>query len=285
MAEKSGDSGLLLDLDKGEGRVLSGRLVDKVYFPCTTLEFSFTSEKLLVFEKAEGEYYFRYCGVDWTPYSNNFNPANDGVFHYSILAFPKTMYKKITKPAENAAALARAMGLKLSDESENLNFKCPIINLNAFSLIKRHRLLSLQDAYAKGDLGEAVFIYCNSESMYCAKWSTMCKKQKRDLQFTKLESQQVVKSLLDSRVESNLCAPQSPRAWEEKDYLAKMTGLQYQFLIPKSAAFCENYTIKFEEDDTWDMPMPMLCTNQSVDLLDSSKFSCTFTQIELMKRS
>lgn len=284
MAETSGNSGLLLDLDKGEGKVSSGRIYDQISFPCSTLEISFSSETMAVFEKAEGEYYFRFCGMDWVPYDNSFGVTNEGTYQYTMCAFPKTMYKTITKPAKNAAALARAMGLKLTEDSENLDLKCPIVNLSAYELIMRHRLVSLQDAYAKGDMGEAVFIYCNSEAMYCAKWSTMCKKKKRELQFTSLEGQNVMKTLLDSRIESDLCAVRSPKPWIESDYLARMTGLQFQFLIPKNVAFCENYTIKFEDDDSFDIPVPMLCTYQSVDLLDSSKFSCVFTQVNLAKR-
>ena len=284
MADTEKESGLLLDLDNSEGRVLQGRITDKVSFPCSTLEITFTCKSMLVFDKCEGEYYFRYCGLDWVPYRNKFNATNEGEFVYVVSAFPKIMFKTISKPAQNASALARAMGLQLSEGSENLKFKCPIIGLSAYALIKRHRLVSMQDAMAKGDMGEAVFIYCNSQTMTCAKWSTICKKQKKDLQFDELESQQIMKSLMDNRIESALMVPQTPKAWNEKDYLTMMTGVAFNFLIPKGVAFCENYTIKFKGDDSMDAPVPMLCTKQSVDLLDSSKFDCTFTNVQLFKK-
>ena len=284
MAESAGNSGLLLDLDKGEGRVLSGRITDAVALPCSDLEIQFTCDDMLVFEKSDGSYYFRYCGLDWTPYSDSFNPSNDGKFVYNIKAFPKTMFKTIDKPAANASALARSMDLKLSDTSENLEFKCPIIGLSAYALIKKHRLVSMQDAMAKGDMGEAVFIYCNSQTMTCAKWSSICKKQKKDLQFDELESQQILKMFHDNRVDSDLCTPQSPRAWDEGDYLSRMTGVWFEFSIPRGVCFCENYTIKFKGDDSMDCPKPMLCTRQSADLLDSSKFECMFTNVQLPKK-
>ena len=284
MADNSKESGLLLDLDNSEGRVLQGRITDKVSLPCTTLDMDFTCKSMLVFDKSEGEYYFRYCGLDWVPYRNKFNATNDGEFVYTVSAFPKTMFKTITKPAQNASALARAIGLRLADGSENLEFKCPIINLSAYALIKKHRLVSMQDAMAKGDMGDAVFIYCNSQTMTCVRWSTMCKKQKKDLQFDELESQNIVKFLVDNRVESALSVPQTPRAWDESDYLEAMSGVSYNFLMPKGAAFCENYTIKFKGDDSMDAPVPMLCSKQSVDLLDSSKFDCTFTNVQLFKK-
>lgn len=284
MAEAQKETGLLLDLDNGEGRVLRGRMTDKVSLPCSDLEITFSCEKMLVFDKSEGECYFRYCGLDWLPYRDKFNSTNEGEFVYTVSAFPKMMFKTITKPAQNALALARAIGLELTDDSENLEFKCPIVNLSAYALIKRHRLVSMQDAMAKGDMGEAVFIYCNSHTMVCAKWSSICRKQKRDLQFDKLESQNVVKFLIDDRVENALLVPQMPRPWNESDYLNAMSGVSYNFLMPKGAAFCENYTVKFEGDDRMDAPSPMLCTRQSVDLLDSSKFDCVFTDVQLLKR-
>ena len=275
------DEGLLINIDEGEGKVLQGNLEDKVCNPCSTLRIQFTSKKFMVFTGFEGSCYFRYCGIDWVPIQNRFNQTNEGNLFYDITAVPKTMLKIVDKPAKNASALARSMGLQLTDDSENLELKCPIVGLSAYALIKKHRLVSLQDAAFEKDLGKGVFIYCNSQTMFCSRWSTMCKKQANSLQFTPLEQENVEVTVIDNRPQSHLSVPQTPRAWTENDYLAEMTGVAYLVNMPKNVSFCETYTMKFDDDDLMDAPVSLLCTAASVDLLNSGKFQNIFTQVTM----
>lgn len=277
------NSGLLINIDENSAKILDGRIYDRIVNPCTILEIRFTCEDLLVFEDIHGGYYFRYCGMDWVPFENKFNMTSDGCYLYNIKAFPKTMFKMITKPAENTGALARAMGLGLSTYSKSLDLKCPLINLSAYSLIKRHRLLSLKDAYLKRDLGLATFIYCNSQYMFSTTWYTMNRKTAKSLSFTELEQENVFFTVNDSRIKSHLSMPQVPKKWNEEDYLAMMTGVSFDFDMPKGANFCDVYTLKFDNNSSLDSNVPMLCTKVELNLTDSSKFKCTFTRVELHK--
>ena len=258
---------------------MQGFLEDKVCNPCSTLRIQFSSNKYMVFSAYDGSCYFRYCGIDWVPIQNRFNQTNEGNFFYDVTAVPKTMLKVVDKPAQNAAALARAIGLKLTSDSENLEFKCPIIGLTAYSLIKKHRLVSMQDAAFEGNLGKGVFIYCNSQTMFCSRWSSMCKKKANSLQFSRLEQENVEITVVDNRPQSSLSVPQTPRAWSENDYLAAMTGITYMVNMPKQAVFCETYTMKFDDDDSMNSPVSLLCTSAAVNLLESNKFQCTFGQV------
>ena len=273
--------GLLVDIGDGSCQVIGGRIYDKVCNPCTMLEIKFTTDKQLIFSSFDGSFYFRYYNMDWVPYKNSFNMTSDGTFLYDITAFPKNMFKFITKPATNTMMLARAMGMNLS--GMNASLKCPLINLNAYTVIQKHRLVSLQDAYHEKDLGKAVMMYCTSETMYCNTWYNITKKQAKTLTFDEIERPQVNIRIQDDRVNNWLYVPQSPRYWQQKDYLNFMTGIQYQFAMPKGANFLDVYTMKFDNTDQMDISAPFVCTKVEMNVMDSSKWNCTFTNVNLYK--
>ena len=277
------DSGLLLNIDEGKARILGGSICDRISSPCTTLTIKFTCEDLLVFENFNGDFYFRYCGMDWVPIRNNFNSTNEGVWCYDLVAVPKTLFSFVKKPIQNASALARIIKSELTDDSENLKFKYHIINQNVYALMKFIRLNSFNNAYTDKDMGKAFFVYTNGQSTYCSSWSSMCEKEARSLEFTELEQQNVRIKILDSRPYNYLNTPQWPKAWSENDYLVRMVGVMYEILMPKGAEFCRTYTMKFNDKSECDAPNSLLCTKTEVDLLDSSKFTCTFSQINLFK--
>lgn len=276
-------SGLVLDIDSGCCKILDGRLVDSAAYPCTKLEISFLCDEFILFEENNGKYYFRYCGVDWVPYQNKFFKSSVGKWTYMINAFPKTMYKQISTPATNGMILARAMDVNFNINSENLNLKTPLINLNAYSLIKYHRSVSFTDAFVKKDFGEAMFIYVSLNGLFMSTWSSIAKKTAEVIELDRLENENLEVSVIDNRILNRLSTPQVPRKWKESDYLNLMSGICYEYQIPKPVGFMKLYSMRFSDESILDFNKSLICSRVETNILDSSKNKCTFTEVNLYK--
>ena len=276
MANKEG---LQIDLDSGEGLVVSGHITDQISNPCTMLQLEFHCKEMLVFHPDEN-YYFRYLSLEWIPLTCNFGHTSENTWWYRVEAIPKQMFKFIEKPCPDMDTLAEIMNLELGKGSTNFPIKCPVVGLTAYAFIRTIRLQSFNDAAINRQLGEAQFIYCNSKSLTALSWETMTKSEANSLEIPdELKGTEQI-TVYDSRIENNLMLPAYPKEWTEEDWLRKINGFTFEFKTLQPALFAEMYTIKFNNNSQMDSPESMLCFYTDCDLMNLNMMTNRFAQIQ-----
>lgn len=274
-------AGLQIDLDKGEGLIIKGKVADAVISPCTRLEVEFTCPELLEF-RMDPTCYLKFLNLEWVPIRNQFSNTSQNTWWYKMEAFPRQGFATVDKPCTDIMSLASLLGLVLTEGSENFKVKCPVVGLPAYAFVRKARLQSFNDACIEGQMGNSKFVYFNSTSMTAMSWKSMMSQKVASLDIEAPLSGQEEISIIDNRIASWLESPMSPRAWEEEDFLNRMTGMIYKFRTPRAALFAVPYTMKFSNTSKADAPVPMLCYKTEMELGDKNMMSNYFAQVSFV---
>ena len=272
--------GLQIDLDCGQGQIMSGLISDDIQNPCTWLSIHIECEKQLAFQPDDSAY-FRYLSHEWIPVTNEFGYTSLGTYWYKLEAIPKQMFKIIDKPCVDMQSLAIAMGMELTDDSTNFPIKCPIIGLPAYAFIKKIREQSFNDAAVDKDMGKAFFVYCNSKSLTSISWDKMLSSKANSLQIPdELKTSEEINGF-DGRILDYLNTPQRPVKWSEQDFLKMMGGITITMKTLQPAFFAQMYTVKFDNTNEMDSPAPMLCFASDCDITNMNQLTNKFAVINL----
>lgn len=270
--------GLQINLDNGEGRFVRGKLLDDISFCCTLFIGMFLSEEKLSFTTGSSNY-FTYKMVDWVPliYKEVYEPS--GLWSYDVQAYPKMFFDIITKPVTDTKKLAMALGVKLTDNSESLPIKYPIINQNACTLIQEIRRQSFNDAYIKENMEDAYFIYFNSEYMQSMRWGNLSKQDAQQLEnLGSMDGQNIV-TYIDDRIYSVYDSAIKAEVWQQKDYIKKILGRTVHIKTSAPAVFANVYSIKFTDTDAMDQSSSFLCTRVQFDINEPIGYELTFKEV------
>lgn len=271
--------GRQINLDKGEGTILDGYIVDDIYAPSSFLNIIFESPKKLVFG-ADENYYFTFSNIDWIPLSFDETKGIQMAWHYEINAVPRCLVKLIKKPTKNCQELARAMNLNLTDLSSNLELPCSIINQYAGNIIQNLRLYSLEEAYVKQKIGEAIYIYAGTSQMYSNTWKSLVSQTALPLMFPASTEGSNLPTYQDYQFDSLFSTSNGPNIWNQSDFIGKLIGTQFKIKTTIPAIFLNVYTIKFSKIPEFDTGIPFLCTYSKRKICETNAFENYFSNIK-----
>ncbi len=278
----SSGKGCQINLDNGEGTILSGYVEDSIRAVSSFLYIKFETPKKCIFG-ADFEYYFTFMNIDWVPLTTDESTGSNKTWHYELTCCPKPIFTLITKPSKNTQELARNMKVNLSSLSTNLDIPCPIINQYAGNVLQMNRLYSLEQAYNKRNLGEAVYTYINSSEMYATTWKSMTSQTAITLTFPNITKGQNLITYQDYQFESIYKYANGPEVWKQDDFIGKMIGPQFKIDTGAPAIFLNVYTIKQEDIPQFDTGLPYLCTYSKRDLMKKDAFINCFSCIKYME--
>ena len=274
--------GLQINLDNGEGRILSGSYTDDIFSCCAFLEIIFECSDKLVFG-ADNNYYLTYSGQNWVPIQLNESTGSNNTWHYDLGCIPAPMMTLITKPCHNTQELARALKCNLTDLSSSLKLPCSTIHQFAANMIQDNRLYSLEQAYGKEMLGDAVYIYGNSKNLYTATWRTILNQSATVLDTSSFLAGSDKFTYQDYQFDSVLKTAHNPIPWKQKDYIEKMIGPQFKVETAVPAFFLNVYTMKFDNIEGFDTGLPFLCTYTKRDIMDANSYVHCFSSIKYVE--
>jgi len=273
--------GCQINLDNGEGHIISGFVEDSIHAVSSYLEITFESSYKLLFG-ASTDYYFTFLNLDWVPLSTDERAGIELQWQYELRCLPRCVFMLITKPSKNTQELARALGLNLTKISSNVELPCPIINQYAGNVIQENRKYSLEKAYNERDLGKANYIYVNSRNMYSTSWKNMASQTAVTLTFSKGTEGTNLVTYQDYQFDDIFSNGYCAKVWTQWDYLGRMMGTQFKIETTVPAVFLNVYTIKLEEIPEFDTGLPFLCVYSKRDIMNINAFTHCFANIKFM---
>ena len=279
MVKKAGEQ---INLDNGEGQIFAGKIADDIRLPCCELRIVFECPNKLTFT-TDNQCYFTYKAYEWLPIVVKENLSPQNTWHYELTCLPRQAFQLITRPAENTAVLARAMNLQLTFQSSSLPIPCPVINYYSALLIQEQRRQSFNRAYLKGKMGDAYFIYFDSNSMYSVTWKQLVNQKAKSLENYEIVQGQNTVSFINEEIKSYFSSAVGAEPWKQPDYLNKMLGKKIQIRTTTPTYFANMYTIKFTDTDALDQEKSFLCVRSEMDITEPDGFINTFAEVNYIK--
>ena len=276
MSDKT--AGQQINLDKGEGQILSGVIADDIRLPCCELDIQFDSPKKLNFSN-DNQCYFTYKNLDWMPIILKESLTIHDTWHYNIVSHPKEAFQYITKPAEDTRELARAMNIQLTDDSTSLELRCPIINYYSALLVQEHRRQHFNIAYNNGKMGDAYFIYFDSKNMYSVTWKQLVNQKALSLETYEFMQGQNIITFVDDQIQEYLKSAYGAKYLVQSDFLKRMLGEKFQIKTTVPGYFSRMYTIRFEDSDAFDQKDSFLCIRSEQNITEAAGFINTFSKV------
>ena len=271
--------GRQINLDNGEGSILDGYVVDDIYAPSSFLNITFESQDKLLFG-ADSDYYFTYLEMDWVPISFSENKGNQGLWHYEMECYPRSLLLLVDKPVRNTIELARFLRLTLSPLSITKDIPCPVINQYAGNFIQDNRLYSLEQAANKKNLGSALYMYAGTKRLYSTTWKAMCSQTTLSFEFPENTQGTNLITYQDYQFDSLFSTANGPVPWKQKDFIGKMIGTQFKLETTLPAFFLNVYTIKIKEIPEFDTGLPFLCIYSKRSITKVDAFTHCFANIK-----
>ena len=275
-------SGQQINLDKGEGQILTGVIVDDIRVPCTQLNIKFECADKLEFS-LDDQCYFTYKKYDWIPFVSNECLTNQNTWHYELLCYPKKAFELITTPAQNTQLLARAMGLQLSGNSSSLPLVCPVINYYSSLLIKEIRRQSFNQAYINKKIGDAYFIYFDTDTLYSLTWKQIVNQQANSLETRNFLQGQNIVTFQDNQMSNYATHAYGTKVWQEEDYISRMIGKKIIMRTADPAYFAQMYTMKFTDTSQGDQDVSFLCVRSEQHFTEGAGFINEFAAVNYIK--
>lgn len=276
-------AGEQINLDKGEAQILQGKIIDDIRMPCASLKIVFECSNKLNFTP-DDQCYFTYKDYHWIPTVVNEGLSPNNTWHYEMNSLPVEAFQLITKPAEDTMILARAMGLQLTTSSSSLKIPCPIINYYSSLLIQEIRRQSFNRAYINRQMGDAYFIYFDSNCMYSVTWKQLVNQKARSLENYEIVNGQNTVKFIDERIQAYFASAVGSEVWKQPDYLNKMFGRKIQIHTTTPAVFANMYTIRFTDTDALDQEKSFLCIKSECDINEANGFINTFAEVNYIEK-
>lgn len=269
--------GCQLNLDKGEGQIIDGFIMDDIRSPATILEIVFECKNKCTFTDDDTNY-FSYMGIDWAPLSHTEEHSNAGLWHYVCSCYPRQLMTIIKSPCDTSKKLASLLGLSTTSDSNNLKIRCPIVNVQSAKFIMQIRNDSFNVAYNEENIGNAHFIYVSSK-FYSNTWSSLANQNALSLTVPKLLQGQSNIKFTNSTMMNELSAHAISEVWHEGSYLKRILGKKFEIFTTQPVAFGKMYTMKFEDTDAWDQSKRFMCVSTKKKLTELYGYINTFSEV------
>ena len=274
--------GLQINLDKGEGQIQSGKLIDDIRLPCAQFEVKFDCKDKLTFT-IDNSCYITYRGFDWIPIMKHEFYTSQNTWHYELICHPKNAFQLISKPVQNTLILARSMNLQLTLQSTSLPIDCPVIDFYSSMLIQEFRRQSFNKAYLKGKMGDAYFIYFDTNAMMSVTWKQLVNQASKTLECYKFMQGQNIVDFVDDRIYNYATSSYGAKPWHVEDYLCRMLGQKITICGAEPAAFANMYTMRFTNTSEADKDVSFLCVRVEQDITQGAGFKNTFAEIKYVE--
>lgn len=271
-------AGRQINLDNGTGQIEKGIITDDIRLPCCELSITFDSPNKLTFSN-DNQCYFTYKEMDWIPVILNEGFTNHNTWHYNIIAHPKQAFQLITKPTINTMSLARSMNLNLTQESVSLPLRCPIINYYSAPLIQEYRRQYFNIAYNNGRMGDAYFIYFDSQNMYSVTWKQLVSQKALSLENYEIVQGQNIVTFIDDQINEYFDSNYGANVLTQKDYFKRILGKKIKICTTTPGYFARMYTIRFTDTDALDQESSFLCVRSECNINEGAGFINTFAEV------
>lgn len=272
-------SGLQVNLDLGQCNIQSGAIVDDLLMPCTTLTIRFESPKKIVFTN-DNQCYIRYKDIDWVGNATKSSITNSGLYYYECTLFPRSSSTLVDKPVKNTRELAKAMGLKLSEDSNSLPITIPVKNQYGFEAVKEYRFQSMQNAYIAKDMGQAHILYFDSLRLQS---NTLKKILSKDaMEFKGIGSEDIVR-YCDEQLRIKYMTPNNAKHWEHRDYFTRMLGGKFEIETTQLLYFLGVYTIPRTIVPDVDSNTKYLCIRCEMNLGEGVTMKYVLSEVKYVK--
>jgi hypothetical protein len=272
--------GQQINLDKGEGKIMNGEWVDSVYSVCTRLSIEFISESRLYFTDSN-ECYITYRNIDWIPLSFGEIQGGDGTWTYNMICNPKNIYDEINKPCINTALIAASLNLTVSEGSDILPVRSPVIGYKAGEFLQEVKRQSFNKAFQNADFGDAYFLYMDSKKLCSATFKALIRQEALSLEdLPCLPGQNIVKYVQDAPL-TEFRTARHPQVWTVNDCMAKMFRQKFDITTVVPAALSAMYTIKFTNTSELDQTEKFMCIRTSCQINKPMGYTNTFAKVFL----
>ena len=273
------ETGQQINLDNGEGKIISGCILDDIRNVCTSLEIVFECPQPIVFDE-EGQNYFTFRMIDWIPISYKMTCTNQDTYNYIVTAMPKPVKMPILKSCINSRILASEMNVELLEGSVSLPIYSPVINLYAGQMIREIRRQELNKGYVNQDIGSCGYFYFNSTNLLSLTWKMMMGADARELQNDPLIVGNDIVQFIDDRTYSEFESHCGAEVWTQKDFLNRILGRKFDISTTAPAYFLSTYSIHFSNSSLFDNNMKFLCIRTQSDIMNPTGFINTFAEIQ-----
>ena len=276
--------GCQIDLDAGQGQIISGVIIDDIRSPCTQLSIVFESFNKLTFSTMSTNY-FSYFAKEWCPQSFSETMCPDGRWHYEMDCLPFQASIEVMSPFANIRDLVSEVGLELTVNSDALEIEYPTIGLTVAELVAELRRREFEKAFLKRQMGDAWILYFNSDCLMSMKWSKMLKNQAKELVSPSgMQGSNTVISVDSYRKGCYQCSKLWEK-WKQSDFLKRMLGEFIEIETPTPSIFLDTYTMKFADGTEFERNETYLCVRVERDVSDITKQNQLFAKIEHMEEN
>jgi len=277
--------GCQINLDSGEGRIVSGSIVDDIRYGFTFLSVTFECESNLNITDNPSTY-ITYFNNDWVAYSVNKQLSNNNYWRYTGRFIPTSAFILIDSPCNDMKTLASKMGLELSENSISFTIDCPLINLYSGEIAMEYRRRSLNEAYYNRDLNKAMFIHFNSKYMLSIDWGHFLKSKSQQLvEFSFMPGTMEISDYVQG-VQNYYNHTRIWKPWTQDDTLLRMMNNFITIKSPLPALFGVMYTINFADTDVFNKDSAYLCVRIERQLAtEHAQYEITFAEIEHVDES
>ena len=282
MAENTEDIGLEINLDEGEGQILSGNVCDDIRFVCPQLIVSFECPERLTLSAKDGTHYIRYFNINWSPLSFVEVYTQQETWRYDATLLPNNAFTFVDSGLKNFNMVANK--LKCDITGSNLLIEFPMINLYSAELLQAYRKRSMDKAYLERNMGNSLFVYFNSNILVCSTWGQIVSDTALNLETeSEIQGCDTIKNI-DQTMENYYSNNKVWEPWSQQDYLMRLMGDFVQIEGPSPFSFGRTYTIKFSDNTYFDKDTSYFCVRSERDLIDPNKFVTVLGKILNMKK-
>lgn len=268
----------LIDLDKGEGQIISGFIVDDIRYTCTELQIVFECSEYLKFLPND-ENYITYKEIDWIPITHGCIYNANGLWHYDCICYPRSIGIYIDKGYSNSFELARLLKLELLPAYQSIPIKYSLINMYCATILGKIMEQSFNEAYYNQDMGEALFLYFNSKYLLASDYKTIMNKDSRILQDPAFYTGQNIVTRFDERLLNVYNSARGCEIYKREDFLKKILGKKIQIETASPSVFMSTYTVSFDDRNEFNEEKKYLCVRTECNITQAFAYKNIYSEV------